>query len=297
MVASAPGAGGRARAGAARAARAAGGAGFRYGSRVVALIPIEYPRRLRSPAEAEALYRGLGDERVGVRGFRTTDPRRIERLVSAIDPAHDSTISFEAGLLDDRGWARLEALAAERAEYLDVHAGGANLRMWPAQAKVYARLPLEGIAGVSCAFGAPLRAGENRHGETTIMIDPVIGYPLAVALSTPDRAIALQMFRALGDAQLSRGHVLRASEPAKHALAPFLHGLGATVHVSLDVRLELARELATACPDLRHDWQASRVLVDFPDGRIHGFLKTPDIGERDRERWLARVREAAPAEP
>lgn len=260
----------------------------------MALIPIEYPQRLRSPAEAEAFYRKLGDERVGVRGFRTSDPRRIDRLVSAIDPAHDSTIHFETGLLDARGWARLEALAAAPSEYLDVHAGGANLRIWPAQAKVYARLPIDGVAGVSEAFGAPLRAGANQCGDTTIMIDPVIGYPLAVAVATPDRAIAMRMFRALGDAQLSRGYVMRASEPAKHALAPFLHDLGATVHVSLDVQLELARELATVCPDLRHDWQASRVLVDFPDGRIHGFLKLPDAGERDREVWLARVRKAVP---
>jgi hypothetical protein len=147
---------------------------------------------------------------------------------------------------------------------------------------------------VSEAFGAPLRAGANQCGDATIVIDPVIGYPLAVAVTTPDRAVAMRMFRALGDAQLSRGYVMRASEPAKHALAPFLHDLGATVHVSLDVQLELARELATVCPDLRHDWQASRVLVDFPDGRIHGFLKTPDAGERDREVWLARVRKAVP---
>ena len=263
----------------------------------MALIPIEFPQRLQSPAEAEAFYRRLGDRRVGVRGFRTNDPRRIDRLVSAIEPGHDSTINFETGLLDQRGWARLEALAAAQAEYLDIHAGGANLRMWPAQAKVYARLPVDGIAGVSEAFGAPLRAGENRHGETTIMIDPVAGYPLAVALTTPDRDVALRMFRALGDARLSRGHVMRASEPAKHALGPFLHGLGATVHVALDVQLELARELATVCPDLAHDWQASLVLVDFPAGRIHGFLKTPNVSERDREQWLARVRTAVPAPP
>lgn len=262
----------------------------------MALIPIEFPRRLASPAEAEALYRRLGDTRVGVRGFRTKDPARIERLVGAIEPGFDSTVNFEAGLLDPRGWARLEELVAAPADYVDIHAGGANLRLWPAQSKVYARLPFDGIEGVSVAFGAPLRAGENRHGDTTIMIDPVVGYPLAVALATPDRALALRMFRALGDAQLSRGYVTRASAPAKQALAPFLFGLGATVHVALDVQLELARELATVCPDLKHDWQASMVLVDFPIGRIHGFLKTPNATERDREQWLARVRKAVPGE-
>ena len=260
----------------------------------VALIPIEYPERLRSPAEAEALYRKLGDQRVGLRGFRTNDPARIDRLVSAIDPGHDTTINFETGLLDERGWARLDELAAGRPDYLDVYAGGANLRMWPEQAKVYARLPLDGVAGVAQAFGAPLRTGENRCGETAIVIDPVVGYPLAVALTTPDRAVALRMFRALGDPSVSRGYVMRASEPAKSALGPFLHGLGATVHVVLDVHVEVACELATVYPDLKHDWQASMVLVDFPAGRIHGFLKTPNTGERDREQWLARIRKAVP---
>jgi hypothetical protein len=277
--------------------------GTSYGARdwvwfaAVPQIQIEYPQRLQSPAEAEAFYRRLGDERVGVRGFRTNDPRRIDRLVEAIDPAHDSTVHFETGLIDARGWARLEALATAPVEYLDVHAGGANLRIWPAQAKVYARLPFDGVDGVSEAFGAPLRAGMNQRGDATIAIDPVVGYPLAVALTTPDRAVALRMFRALGDAQLSRGHVSRASEAAKHALAPFLHDLGATVHVTLDLQLELARELSTVCPDLRHDWQASMVHVDFPDGRIHGFLRTPQTSEQDREQWLARVRHAVPGAP
>lgn len=260
----------------------------------MALIPIEYPERLRSPAEAESLYRRLGDERVGLRGFRTNDPRRISRLVSAIDPDHDSTINFETGLLDTRGWARLGELAAAGAQYLDVHAGGANLRMWPEQTKVYARLPRDGIEGVAFALGEPLRKGENRLGETTIVIDPVAGYPLAVAITTPDRELGLRMFRALGDPAVSRGNVMRASEPAKSALGPFLQGLGATVHVVLDVQLELARELATVCPDLKHDWQASMVLVDFPAGRIHGFLKTPNIDDSDREQWLARIRKAVP---
>lgn len=261
----------------------------------MALIPIEYPERLRSPAEARALYRKLGDERVGVRGFRTADPGRVARLVAAIEPGHDSTINFETGLLDERGWARLGELAAGRPDYLDVYAGGANLRMWPEQAKLYARLPLDGVAGVAQAFGAPLRAGANQQGETSIVIDPVVGYPLAVAVTTPDRDVALRMFRALGDPEVSRGYVMRATEPAKSALGPFLRGLGATVHVVLDVHVELACELATVCPDLKHDWQASMVHVDFPTGRIHGFLKTPNTGEHDREQWLARIRKAVPA--
>lgn len=36
----------------------------------MALFPIEHVHRLRSPAEAEALYRALGEKRVGARGLR-----------------------------------------------------------------------------------------------------------------------------------------------------------------------------------------------------------------------------------
>lgn len=260
-------------------------------------VPIEYPQRLRSPDEARALYGGLGDTRVALRGFRTSEPARIERLVAAVEPGFETTVNFDTGLLDSRGWSRLEALATAGPDYLDVHAGHANLRLWPAQAKVYARLPADGIIGVSMAFGEPLRSGENRFGDTTIMIDPVVGYPLAVALTSSDRAVALRMFRALGDANVSRGYLMRPNEPAKSLLAPFLHGLRATVHVALDMQLELAAELATGCSDLRHEWGSvigavgwSGVAVDFPGGRIHGYLPN---GE-DRERWLERIRHALP---
>jgi hypothetical protein len=34
------------------------------------------------------------------------------------------------------------------------------------------------------------------------------------------------------------------------------------------------------------------ILVDFPEGRIHGFLKTPNVDERHRRKWQARIDKA-----
>jgi hypothetical protein len=50
------------------------------------LIPMKHVRRLASPEEAEAFYRGLRVQRVSVRGFHTTDPDRFESLIAAVDP-------------------------------------------------------------------------------------------------------------------------------------------------------------------------------------------------------------------
>src|SRR5258705_13532163 len=68
--------------------------------RVVALIPMEFERRLASPAAAAAMYRALGEKRVSVRGLHTSDRVRIERVVAAIVPKRDHTISFAGGTLD-----------------------------------------------------------------------------------------------------------------------------------------------------------------------------------------------------
>jgi hypothetical protein len=51
----------------------------------VTAIPVEHPTRLRSPVQAEALYRKLGETRVVLRGFRTADGAVVERLVAAIE--------------------------------------------------------------------------------------------------------------------------------------------------------------------------------------------------------------------
>ena len=253
-------------------------------------VPVEHPIRLRSPIQAEALYRNLAEERVGLRGFRTNDGAVVERCVAAIDPACDTTVYFEDGALDGDGWTRLAAIADARPGYVETYAGGAQLRAWPDHAKVYARLLPGGVDAVADALGVAVKAGLNQIGDGgTIAIDPVVGYPLAVAITTPDRAFALRALRALGDTAVPRGLVKRAKEPTKQVLAPFVCGMRATVHVLLDVRIELACELAQAWPELRHDWQSSTVAVEFPTGRIHGYVRSPRKDPDERARWLAKI--------
>lgn len=259
-------------------------------------ISIEYPERLRSPADAAALYRGLGDERVGVRGFRTPEPHQIAQIVSAIEPGRAATLDFETGHLDRAGWARLEELVAVAPSYLDLHAGGANLRVTQERARVYGKLPSDGIAGVAAAAGAPLRAGVNAVGAGTIAIDPVAGYPLAVAVETADRAFAMHMFRALGDSAVTRGRVSDPGPPARAVLGPFLTGLGAQVHAQLELDVDAALALAIACSGLAHGWRSGHAHVDFPAGRVYTRLPPGPAAESERARWVARIRAAAPIE-
>ena len=94
------------------------------------LFPVEHERRLTSAAEAEALYRALGAARVRASGYRTRDPIRFERLVAAIEPRLDHTISFEAGMLTSATLDALDALALQqRYGYLDVRSD-ASLRIY-----------------------------------------------------------------------------------------------------------------------------------------------------------------------
>src|SRR4051794_37806580 len=96
------------------------------------LLPIEHEYRLRSPADAEAFFRGLHlfgrRASVGVRGHHTKDPRRILRLVSSIEPKRDHQISFGAGKMD---LAAMAQLADKRFHYFDLSTRAAVYRSWP----------------------------------------------------------------------------------------------------------------------------------------------------------------------
>ena len=79
---------------------------------------------------------------------------------------------------------------------------------------------------------------------------------------------------------------------AKPQLLAFLQALGARVHAVLDLEVAAARDLTTKNIGEKLDWQAGGMLVDFPEGRIHGFLRSPNVGERHREKWQRRATKA-----
>ncbi len=222
----------------------------------MALIPIEHPRRLASPAEAEAWFRAFREKRVSARGFHTSDPARFARLVAAVEPRREHTISFEGGTLRPQAFAALEALSASPFQYLDVRTAEANLRIWP-----------------------QLRSWvQGRDGS--------------IDTETTSIATAVGVFRAMTRDQVERGFILGVQPEAKAPLLRFLEALAPRVDAVLDLDVAAARALTELYAGEKLDWQAGGVLVDFPEGRIHGFLKTPDRGERDREKWLARVSKA-----
>src|SRR5688572_25608779 len=97
----------------------------------MALIPIEHAHRLGSPAEAEAWFRAFGEKRVSARGFHTSDPERFARLVDAIEPRREHTVSFEGGTLGPQAFDALDVLSRSRFQYLHVRTTAAILRIWP----------------------------------------------------------------------------------------------------------------------------------------------------------------------
>lgn len=219
----------------------------------MSLIPIEHPRRLASPAEAEAFFRGLGEKRVSARGFHTTDPARFARLVEAVETEHDHTISFVGGALGSAARDSLSSLATSAFSYLDVRTTNASLRIWPG-----------------------LRAWVH---------------PLELETKEPEPA--LRAFFEITSDEMNRGFVMGGvAGPTKPALERFLRDLRATVDAVLDIEVGSARTLTEAYAGERLDWQAGGVLVDFPEGRIHGFLLTPNVGEDHREKWLSRIAKA-----
>jgi hypothetical protein len=219
----------------------------------MSLIPIEHPRRLGSPAEAEGFFRALGEKRVSARGFQTTDAARFTRLVEAIETKHDHTISFLGGTLGSAARDSLAALAMSQFEYLDVRTTNASLRVWPA-----------------------LRSWVHPGNIETEKPQP-----------------AIEAFLAVTEERHDRGFIMNGVvDQTKPALARFLVDLKAQVDAVLLVDIASARSLTEAYVGEKLDWQAAGVLVDFPDGRIHGFLKTPNVGEEHRAKWLRTIEKA-----
>lgn len=226
----------------------------------MALIPLEHPHRLASPAEAEAWFRALGilgQPVVSCRGFHTKDPERISRILEALEPKREHTVSFETGTLTPAAWRALEALTSLKFGYLDLQAAEAQLRVWPER-----------------QYWAYAAGSTDKSIEFAGMTE------------------ALSRFRELGPTRVVQGFINGITPPCCAPLKEFLMVTGVTVHAVLELNVSTARALTELYTGEKLDWQADMLLVDFPEGRIHGFLKTPDTGPEFRAKWLERVEKA-----
>jgi len=224
----------------------------------MALIPVEHPRRLQSPAEAEAFYRGLGDRHVSARGFHTRDVTRIEKLVEAIDPEREHTISFQQGTLGPAARAALDVLAHATFGYLDLRVRNHEycLRVWPS-----------------------LHTWVHHGAET---------------LETKSIDEALRLFHSVtvDKNELTRGFINGVKPAAKKPLLDFLRVVDAQVDAVLDIDVASARAVTELYRGERLDWQSNMLLVDFPEGRINGYLLSSAMGESERAEWQKRVTKA-----
>ena len=252
------------------------------------LFAIAHDQRLASPSEGARFFRALGEKRVSARGFHTEDPARIEALVAAVDTRGDHTVSFEGGVLDAATFAAVSALALSRLQYLDVASRRANLRVWPA---LYSWVHADDRAVAERLLGRSLGEGrhEFEHGEIVVPAEGK-GYPVTV--ETTSIPAALRWFAALAGDQLRQGFVSGLTAEAKPHLAALLRGSRTRAHAVLEVEVEVAEGLTELYAGEKLDWQASGVLLDFPEGRIHGFLRTPDTGPKVAAKWQAPITKA-----
>jgi hypothetical protein len=237
----------------------------------VGLIKLEHPRRLSSPAEAEAFYRALGESRVSARGYHTEDPARIERLVDAVDPLRANTVSFLGGAFDR---ATLDAFVKTGCyEYFDLRtAAQVSLRVWP---ELYSWVH---------ATPAQIREQAANNPGTTIDRETTLVIPKR------DFTTALRAFHAVAEPVLDRGFAMKLGAPGKAPYAACLLAMRAKVDVVLDVEVSVARSLTELFSE-PHDWQAGGVLVPFPDLAITGFVRAY-IADQERAAWFERVDKA-----
>ncbi len=216
------------------------------------LIPIEHARALRSPEEAVALFKALGEKTVSLRGFYTTDATKISRVIQAVATKFDHTVSFEGGVI---ALAPLRELALSRAyDYLDVRTSLANLRIWP-------------------ELHSWVTSNEPTFETTSI-------------------AAALERFEMIAGKPHQRGFVMRMRDVAKPLVTELVIALGATMHALIEVDLATARDLTTLDAGERLEWAADGISVRFPSGAIAGFLKTPKAEPKHRAKWHAVIDKA-----
>jgi hypothetical protein len=203
----------------------------------VTLFPLTHAHVVRSPREAAALFKALGEKTVDVRGCYTTDATKIARVVAAVATKRDHQISFERGAIAPAREALRELALSRAYGYLDVRTRLANLRIWP-----------------------------DRYSWVTSD---------APTFETTSIAAALERFEMLAGEPHDRGFITFA-EPAKPLVTALIVALGAEMHAALEVELPVAIELAEVFAGESFSWAAARIAVRFPSGEISGFLTTPD---------------------
>ena len=258
----------------------------------MAMFPLRHARTIRSPAEAEALFRGLGERRVALRGLAARDPAGLRVLVEATAGSAESrgwtTLTFAGGSLTTEGWRALEELAPQRFAYLDVRGPAASLRLWPTQWVVNMTGPR---AQLEALLGAPLTEGRHARAATRPALvvreaDPGVLYVVADA-EAPAQALAL--FRRVAGEALAHSFIKDPHPSCHGALLRLLIAVGVEVRGDLVLDLARARALTERFADAEVEWQADHTSVDLPSGRLHGFILSPNTSEEDQRRWHAAI--------
>ncbi len=226
---------------------------------------------------------------MSARGFHTRDLSRVSRVVDALPTKHESTVSFEGGVLGPAALSALSALTMTPFDYLDLRSSDASLRVWPARhAWVFSS---RSHADAEEVLGVSLAPGKNVLADAEITLEQGdVGYPIWMETRSIPRAFSF--FRALTSDAFERGCIMQPHAQAKASLVAWIAALQSKVNAVLDLEVDVARALTEAFPGESLDWQSDGILVEFPEGRIHGFLVTPNTGEREQKRWLARIDKA-----
>jgi hypothetical protein len=233
------------------------------------LIWIVHPERVTRPSDVEALFRGLDESKVGVRGWETRDAARVGRVLEAIGACESSTFSLSDGLLGPEAVDGLAALASSDAFYVDV-----DVAHEPADTSSRAAVTL------TAARRARIRAW---HDVTSLEGD--VG-----PVQTERRDDAAETFRrwcalhATTPPARIFGHVSGVRRASAPQLLAFVKATGALVDISLD-ELELAEAiaLARAFPD-----DDVRIETESAEVNLPGVRSRRRCSPRSRPRRRAR---------
>lgn len=240
----------------------------------MSLIPVRHARRLASPAEAEAFFRGLRlltSPSIGLIGLHTQDIKRIVRVIHALDTSESHTIHFKGGSLNAAARAALTRLVQLPFEFLAITIPGADLRVWHGyNAIVHSDRPFPKKYD-------PAEIKATPHGHD---------------LETKKETVALDALFSVADERIKEGHINELKESTKPALLDFLRELQGTVHGSIGVSVANARALSELYAGERLDWRADGIHVTFPEGEIEGFMVSPNTTEDDRKKILKRLDKA-----